>query len=342
MSRAVKLTASLFGKLRVYADFIEPTHRVRYGGELREWLTRGAEKGAAGLDAQEPSRLLWPDDRGRRAIAAVVWASADAIGRRFPFCLFSEVPLRKLAARSAADWPSLVAPVWDGLAALATCGGGRSWTAADRDGVAVEEVRDRVGRARILCPRDPPPSGPFSAISARREEGDAFLSRLLGAAHPVLFPRTVASLAGVARGLTGREPSPVAVCLRASEQVAPEDQAAFWLGSIEGMAGSRQERAPGLWLPPRARPDSGLWILYRPWLPLDAGVIFGADAPHSWLVDLRRPDVPVAFSASGAGGFGGLEGFEGFARGVQAGVSASRGVEELIDVAAGRARDLGL
>ncbi|MEM7235814.1 MAG: hypothetical protein AAF517_26835, partial [Planctomycetota bacterium] len=92
--RPTHVSVSCFGKLPLYADFIEPFGKVTHDPLIRDWITaavRGdpdTEGGPERIPYSGPYRILLPSDRVYQV--AVLWLSRDARGRFFPFTLYTE------------------------------------------------------------------------------------------------------------------------------------------------------------------------------------------------------------------------------------------------------------
>src|SRR5690606_4770515 len=132
-----KLRVSCFGKLPIFSDFIEPVHRTRARDDLRQWRAAGAgrpPRGAAGPGRaprasrradgsglpRRAYRVVWPVRGGKEIIIALIWSSSDAVGRSFPFALYTQARPRRLGIASAADLPFAAEPVWSRLEEIAS------------------------------------------------------------------------------------------------------------------------------------------------------------------------------------------------------------------------------
>src|SRR5690606_12175025 len=126
-----KLRVSCFGKLPIFPDFLEPVHRTRARDDLRQWLAAGAGRPSSGADGsglpRRAYRVVWPVRGGKEIIIALIWSSSDAVGRSFPFALYTQARPRRLGIASAADLPFAAEPVWSRLEEIASTEEGVPW-----------------------------------------------------------------------------------------------------------------------------------------------------------------------------------------------------------------------
>lgn len=281
----MKLTVSLFGKLRIFSDFIEPIHRAGFGEELREWLLGGSRSDEILSDPRLAFRLAWPRPEARRLLAAVLWASSDSVGRSCPFALFSEIPPRKLKVRSLAEWPLSLAAVWDGLEEIAAADSGRRWVELEANQSAPLDIQAAVRAARL---RVSPRKGWVDTLEedlARWPARD-FLAALLGPEGEDRFASLAWRLAEAARSLPEDEDPTLALRLPAARGFPVESVAGFWLEVIAGLAEHRLEKPPVMALPAAAAHDRGILILFRDLIGADFDLLFGRGEQHRYLVDL--------------------------------------------------------
>ena len=93
-SRPTKTKLSCFGKLPSYGDFISLNSDGPGAQRLSRWLQEGVSTQRTGLPGPRDQyhHFVWPVRGSRKTLIGVMWPSADAAGRRFPFAVFSELP----------------------------------------------------------------------------------------------------------------------------------------------------------------------------------------------------------------------------------------------------------
>lgn len=286
---------SCFGKLPFFSDFIEPVHRTGFGSELREWL-----QGAVGhQDAHRINeralplvyRFAWPLHGGREVLVGVLWSSADAVGRWFPFCLYTEIPVKKLGLAALEELPVALAPIWEELQGLAVHADGRSWTEIGPGEASQAEVQKRLLDFRLEVGPDRQHGVTLDQALEAYEALD-YLERLFTASFWVFYPRAAWSLVDLGRTLAEVPTAALGVRLPASESISQVVQAGFWLRSLRCLSGEGFTRLPTLFLPLRSESERGVLVLFRDPLPHDLQVLFGNLGGHDYLTDLRRLELP--------------------------------------------------
>ena len=100
--RSAKATSRLgcFGKVPGYGDFVSINADSDDATALTAWLESGVAAGAAAGTAAHDQYLqyVWQPPGSKRCLMGVLWPSADAAGRRFPFTLFVSHPAQALEA----------------------------------------------------------------------------------------------------------------------------------------------------------------------------------------------------------------------------------------------------
>jgi type VI secretion system ImpM family protein len=294
------LRVGCFGKLRIFSDFVEPVHKVDFGQALRQWLV--AAVGGEGPRLEEDGggegtvyRFLWPQEDGKEALVGVLWSSRDAVGRWFPFTLFTQLPLKRLGARLLEELPLAVHPLWVALQELALHRSGKPYPELAPGDAPVQELQKQVMDARVASPASAPLRGEFEE-SLRSLKALSLLEALFSPAFWVFYPRAAWVLIDAVRALRadGGIGSAVALRLPASPELNAAYQAGFWLRSVERLGAGRIRRPPVIFLPLREAVEKGIWLLWREPVALDLQVLMGRAAGHSFLGDLRRIDPSAA------------------------------------------------
>lgn len=80
-----------FGKVPSYGDFVSFNAESDDASALATWLEEGvaSSPGAPAAAHDQYLQFVWRPRASRRALIGVLWPSADAAGRRFPFVLFA-------------------------------------------------------------------------------------------------------------------------------------------------------------------------------------------------------------------------------------------------------------
>ena len=287
----MKLRVSCFGKLRIFADFVEPTHRTGFSDELRQWLVAATAASEPSSSQQEDGetqqcyRVVWPHSRGKKLLVAILWNSRDQVGRSFPFCVYTELPVRKLRLERVAALPLVLDPLWDQLLRIASNGAGQPWVELEGSQLDVTEVQQKIKKARLDFD---PKSVPEDLLEKRLVaiEAERFATCCLGPDGRALWPHMVAGLENLGMELLGAEPL-IALRLPGTQEIDSRSQAAFWLRLIETLAGGDAGALPSLFLSVGDGGRTGLWLLFREPLQADLPLLFGDGPAHDYLLDLR-------------------------------------------------------
>ncbi len=290
-----KAPVSCFGKLPFFSDFIEPVHSTGFSPQLRRWL----EEAVGYQDTQRLNeralplvyRFSWPIKKGKELIVGVLWSSSDSVGRWFPFCLFTEIPTKKLGLQSVEDFPTVLAPIWDELQSLAVSPQGKLWTECTTEDASQAEVQKKLLDHKLIIPKSEDTLRVLEEALQAHSALD-FLERLFTASFWVFYPRAAWGLVDVGRSLGEVDNAAVGVRLPASESVSGIVQAGFWLRSLKKLSGDRLDRLPTMFLPLRSESERGVLLLFRDPLPHDLQVLFGDLGGHDYLADFRRLEVP--------------------------------------------------
>ncbi|MCE9637035.1 MAG: type VI secretion system-associated protein TagF [Planctomycetes bacterium] len=91
-SRAAPSRIGCFGKLPVYGDFLSSGADSPEAEAFVTWLQEGAAASVVPSFAPDQVlQMLWQPVGARRTLAALLWPSQDAAGRRFPFAIFTSL-----------------------------------------------------------------------------------------------------------------------------------------------------------------------------------------------------------------------------------------------------------
>ena len=108
-----------FGKLPSTGDFVAHNAALPVTRAFVEWLEREVD-GLAARGGQQPDatvRFLYRDPTGSGACLGALLRSRDAVGRKFPFSIFTYIDPR-LASQAFPALPAAYAPFIDGAVAL--------------------------------------------------------------------------------------------------------------------------------------------------------------------------------------------------------------------------------
>jgi len=285
-----KLRVSCFGKLPIFSDFIEPVHRTRARDDLRQWLAAGAGRPSSGADGsglpRRAYRVVWPVRGGKEIIIALIWSSSDAVGRSFPFALYTQARPRRLGIASAADLPFAAEPVWSRLEEIASTEEGVPWVDLSTGTIAPRSVQETLAHARIVPERSLSPRSLRAARLLAADASQAF--ECLGpAANRQSFARVLVRLAGVVSAIT--RGGTAAIRLPRNEPMNALLHATFWLELVSGIA-RKKSPLPVLFVPLGRADDARAWLFYRDPLPVDIPVLFGLQSGHAWMDDLGAPE----------------------------------------------------
>lgn len=99
-SRAAPPRFGCFGKLPNYGDFLSLNADGDEAAVLTGWLQQGVGTMPPALAVARDQfvHYVWRPDGGRRTLVGVLWPSADAAGRTFPFTIFASLPAGQVEA----------------------------------------------------------------------------------------------------------------------------------------------------------------------------------------------------------------------------------------------------
>lgn len=295
--RNPKVPVSCFGKLKIFSDFIEPVNKTGYGQELREWVVSavGSEGPRLGQATLSPTfyRMAWPIRDRKEIIAGALWPSRDAVGRWFPFCIFTQVARSKLGIKSLQELPLAMSSLWYRLEQLALHPSGKIWPDLEPGEASEREIQKAVMDARIAVRNDEPQFSRFED-TLRGLGALEFLEKLFSPSFWVFYPRAAWILVDITRAMAQERNLAVGLRLPASEELSAAHQAAFWLRMLERLTGDAlRDRYPVVFLPVRSAAEKGIWLLFREPMSWDLHLLFGGDREHDYLHDLRRHDAPA-------------------------------------------------
>jgi type VI secretion system protein ImpM len=201
---SVHPTIGVFGKLPAQGDFFRLHVADPAAQLLVAWLQEAIEpvyRARLPLPAV-PVRFLFCAPPAESALAGVMVASVDRVGRAFPLCGFAPLPARALAG-SYPSLPAALRPFLDELEALlgaASTLDGEA-LAARASGIAAPGVEAVVAAADL------------TRHAAAAEPASALAQRLFGDLPPGAAAYALTTIAAATRPVRSREPARAALAL---------------------------------------------------------------------------------------------------------------------------------
>ena len=292
-----------FGKIASCAEYVN----VPVGGEAEKAFRDRVDGMATVLqEAGAPCRTAYrflqhagTDDA--RAVLGWLWDSADRVGRRRPFAVYTVCPRGWFTAQgmgialiAEALWDAVARAAWSGDKALVY-----RRAESEAEGEALRRrIEERLAKARCERP----------AVEDARARARARLSEHATASWlACLFPggeeetrfayvlwRMAALSVGDANGCSWP-----AIRLPWSGGGEAVTQAAFWLGFLEQRAAPPKILPPSLVIPEdRSAGGTALVVAFRPLEGGDARVLFGMADAHRDLADVRAPEGADALASA--------------------------------------------